>query len=167
MLAAYTGVVLTMQVKQGWTKNLDDPCGVNEPCNATLNLECVGGYCACATNYSSDRYGECRKSYGQPCTFVLDCNVDRFLGCDEDGLCTCQKPSEQIFDHDRLACVSLIGFGCDHETAEFGLVCVQNAFCDMPIVNGSMVHICTCNEGYEPTENKLCQPTTLPRNIQN
>jgi hypothetical protein len=143
--------------------NIGDPSGTGHPpCNASLHLDCINGTCACITGYSStpDKNIPCRKTYGQPCSYVLDCNIDRFLGCDEDKLCTCQVPKEQVFDEERQNCVSLIGFNCYHDTGnEFSLHCVKNAFCDMPIINGSMVHMCTCNEGYQPTDDGFCAGT--------
>lgn len=145
-------------------RNYGDPCVDSTTCNSTQNLECREGFCRCFSGYSNDRYNICKKSYGESCSTVLDCNIDRFLTCNSTVIaassnlyCQCQKPAEQIFNIVRESCVSLIGFNCAHTPGEFSLGCVDNAFCDMPIINGSMVHRCTCNEGYEPTENKLCR----------
>ncbi|XP_037036869.1 cell death abnormality protein 1-like [Bradysia coprophila] len=134
-------------------------CTSNSDCLQTENLECVDQQCACTPGSTLNSRQTCSKSYGGPCQHVLDCNIDTFLKCnDTTSTCDCQQPDRQIFDERRDACVSLIGFTCSHDdTMPFPLFCVEGAYCDMPIINGSMYHYCECATGWEETEDLRCR----------
>lgn len=138
-----------------------DQCNVSTDCAYNQNFVCVNNRCECLDGHTVNQQRQCRKSYGGLCTHVLDCNIDRFLKCNfETYTCDCQQPEQQIFDNERKACVSLVGFGCYHESNEFSLNCVDGAFCDMPIIEGYMHHICTCKDGWENTDNRTCRLRT-------
>jgi len=134
-------------------------------------LHCVeGGYCyahnedgvhihecACKLGWLPTSELTCNNptGYDNDCTTESDCNPSKILKCDPTSKkCVCQKPDEQIFDQNKQACVSRVGFGCDHDGSS--LTCVEGAFCDMPVINGVMTHRCACNSGYTVTEDKLC-----------
>lgn len=52
-----------------------------------------------------------------------------------------------------------VGSTCSHDTtAPFTMQCVEGAYCDMPIVNGIMIHRCMCLDGWIMTkQDRLCQ----------
>lgn len=135
-----------------------DQCRLNTDCATRENLQCINERCDCLPGHSANQLRLCKKGYGGLCTQVLDCNIDRFLKCNfESFTCDCQQPEIQTYDSERNACVSLVGFGCYHESTEFSLNCVEGAFCDMPIIEGQMHHICTCKDGWETTDNRTCR----------
>lgn len=116
------------------------------------------GQCQCPPGYTDTPYdGVCLKTFDENCTTSIDCNIFRELKCDFDiGKCTCNDPSTQIFDTNRQSCVSLVGYNCAHDGGEYDLQCTANAFCDMPIIEGVMHHMCTCNVGWTTSNELLC-----------
>lgn len=71
------------------------------------------------------------------------------------------QADRQVYDPKRETCVSRIGFTCSHDTTSpFSLLCVDNAVCDMPIIDGIMIHSCICEPGYRMTKQRLC--TKIP-----
>lgn len=150
------------------TSNLfGDQCTSNSNCVETENLRCVNERCDCAPGTTLNSRRTCSGNYGMACRQLFDCNFDAFLKCNDTSLaCDCQQPDRQVFDENRNACVSLIGFTCSHDdTMPFALFCVEGGYCDMPIINGSMYHSCECGTGWEDTEDKRCQRrTTGPPN---
>lgn len=135
-----------------------DQCSVTTDCALNQNFVCNNQRCECLAGYSPTQQRLCSKGYGGTCRQVLDCNIDRFLKCNTSTYtCDCQQPAQQIYDSERQSCVSLVGFGCYHDSEEFSLNCVAGAFCDMPIVEGTMYHFCKCLDGYEETENRTCR----------
>lgn len=148
------------------TSNLHgDLCTSNLGCSQD-NLQCVDGRCDCLPNTSLNSRRTCSRNYGGPCTHVLDCNIDLFLKCNNTiGECDCQQPEQQTFDENRNRCVSLVGFTCSHDdTMPFALYCVEGAYCDMPIINGSMYHSCECGDEWDETPDSRCsrRPTGPP-----
>lgn len=150
------------------TSNLyGDQCIDNSNCAETENLQCIDETCDCLPLHTLNRRRTCSATYGEPCIFVLDCNIDAFLKCNDTlSTCDCQQPDRQIFDEEREACVSLIGHMCSHDnTLPFAQFCVEGGYCDMPIINGSMYHSCECGDAWEETSDKRCQRrTTGPPN---
>lgn len=166
-MKTFIQVVLIATLAIFVTSNLyGDQCTSDSNCSVTENLQCVDGICDCTPDHTVNSRGTCSARYGQPCAHVLDCNIDTFLKCNDTlGTCDCQQPDRQVFDEDRDACVSLIGFTCSHDnTIPFALFCVEGGYCDMPIINGSMYHNCECGTNWEETEDNRCQrlPTGPP-----
>lgn len=157
-----TKIVLIISLATLVTSQLyGDRCSVNSDCALNQNFVCNGETCECLDGHTDNQQRVCKKSYGGLCTQVLDCNIDRFLKCNyESFTCDCQQPEQQTFDNERKSCVSLVGFGCYHNPGEFSLNCVEGAFCDMPIIEGQMHHICTCLDGWENTEHRTCRLAT-------
>lgn len=149
------------------TSNLfGDDCTTDSDCEENGNLQCVDETCNCLPGHTLNQRSTCSSTYGEACTYVLDCNIDTFLKCNYTSLtCDCQQPDRQVFDESRDACVSLIGHTCSHDnTMPFALFCVEGGYCDMPIINGSMYHNCECGSDWEETEDNRCQrrPTWPP-----
>lgn len=137
------------------------------------NLQCVDERCGCLPGYTVNSYRTCFKTYGVACDFLLDCNIDAFLYCSNTTFtCDCQQSDRQLFDLERETCVSLVGFTCNYDPLEeFALHCVEGAYCDMPFVEGVMIHECKCEEEWEEMEDKTCrrrgnQSTTQPSTEQ-
>lgn len=143
-----------------------DQCTVDSDCAQHENLQCVEEKCDCVPGHSLNSRNTCSRTYGVECQYVLDCNIDAFLKCNStSGTCDCQQPDQQIFDESRDACVSLVGSTCSHNnTYPFALFCVEGAYCDMPIINGSMYHVCECGDDWQETLDKRCErrPTWPP-----
>lgn len=121
-------------------------------------------HCQCEPGYTDTPpyIGICMKTFGEECNYIsLECNIFRQLACSvESGTCTCNDPDTQIFDENRQACVSLVSFNCDHEDGDYNLRCIEGGFCDMPIIEGVMHHMCACNDGWTVTEELLCTNRT-------
>jgi len=151
------------------TSNLyGDHCTSNSNCVETENLQCVDEMCDCVPGHTLNRHRTCSLTYGGTCRQVLDCNIDAFLKCNNTLLtCDCQQPDRQIWDEQRDACVSLIGYSCSHDNSvPFALFCVEGGYCDMPIINGSMYHSCECGSEWVETTDKRCQRrSTQPPSI--
>lgn len=141
-----------------------DPCSSNDECIGSYNLECVNERCACEAGYTPNRQRICWKTFGTQCDWILDCNIDAFLACnDTTSTCDCQQPDRQVWDANRDVCVSLAGFTCTHSVDDpYGLHCVEGAYCDMPIIEGQMYHECTCMEGFEQTDDRKCRRLARP-----
>lgn len=70
-----------------------DNCVENADCFEAENLQCVEGQCACVPGFSENRRRTCWRSFGEACEWILDCNVDTFLKCnDTTYTCDCQQP---------------------------------------------------------------------------
>ncbi|XP_037033225.1 multiple epidermal growth factor-like domains protein 10 [Bradysia coprophila] len=142
------------------------PCEENSGCDATGNLQCINNQCSCQSGFTRNMFDTCWRAHGEPCEWILDCNVHTFLKCnDTTNTCDCQQPDRQVYDPARETCVSRVGYTCSHETtAPFSLFCVENGVCDMPFVGGIMIHSCICVEGYRMTKDRLCEkiPTWPP-----
>jgi len=136
-----------------------DQCEQNTDCADTQNLQCMDGQCSCLSGFTRNSLRGCSRTHGGPCQHVLDCNIDKFLKCNQTtSTCDCQQLDRQVFDQERDACVSLVGFTCSHDTSgDFSLYCVEGGYCDMPIVNGSMTHACRCGEGWRITKGRICE----------
>jgi len=146
-----------------------DSCAADSDCIEEENLKCLSGICSCLPGYTPNRLRTCWKTFGVACDWILDCNIDAFLACNETTqLCDCQQPDRQVWDPRRKACVNLVGFTCNHSTDDpFGPHCIEGAYCEMPIIEGQMYHECTCFGGFEPTANLTCQPRqTRPPDVR-
>jgi hypothetical protein len=140
------------------------PCDGPEACEDDLaNLVCSPeGSCIWIGGYTTNRNGACRKTYGEECEMIVECNIDRYLTCDTvTKTCACQQPMIQtMIQH----CVSLQNAKCDMTTdnegnvrGNFFLHCVDKAYCDNELENGVMRHICECSRPYVPTKDRLCE----------
>lgn len=71
------------------------PCQENSGCDAAGNLQCVDNRCGCQTGFTRNMFDTCWRAYGEPCEWILDCNVHTFLKCnDTTNTCDCQQPGK-------------------------------------------------------------------------
>lgn len=70
-----------------------DPCEDSSDCNSAGNLQCVDNRCSCQPGFTRNRQDTCWRAHGELCEWILDCNVDTFLKCnDTTNRCDCQQP---------------------------------------------------------------------------
>ncbi len=164
-MKTFIQVVLITSLVIFVTSNLyGDECTDDSDCAQNANLQCANGICSCLPGHTLNSRNTCSLTYGGACAYVLDCNIDAFLKCNDTlRTCDCQQPDRQVFDQNREACVSLIGYTCSHDnTMPFALFCVEGGYCDMPIINGSMYHVCECGSDWEETGDLRCQRRPTP-----
>ena len=125
----------------------DSVCNDNSDCDGN-RMECAGTKkCTCKAGLVPDQgspVGErrCVGTYGTGCSSSIPCASFMYLGCGQDGKCTCQDAENMNFESTK--CVGFAGSACLGQDG-----CTGNATCGE--------EICQCNAGFIPDETKKCK----------
>lgn len=86
IIASLATLILTLSL-------YGDQCEESRDCAESENLQCVDRQCSCRPGFSKNSRRTCWRAFGEPCEWILDCNVDTFLKCHDDtSTCGCQQP---------------------------------------------------------------------------
>ncbi len=103
--------------------------------------------CTCRDPFSSNKDRLCYSKYNESCSQEVNfCDPNGFLGCGDEGHCTCQKPAQMEYDFEENACYTEVNQPCS--VSKDSSPCTALSSC----VDGK----CSCNPMYEPTTYGSC-----------